>query len=218
MRRAGNGIPLFTLRPYLATEAFMPHTFANTMFSDAAKQLQERFGSRASYERMSRFGEGEQVLGPYETEFIAARDSFYMSTVTPDGWPYIQHRGGPTGFLKVIDEHTLAFADYAGNKQYISAGNLSANDRFALFLMDYPNRTRLKIIGHAQIVEPGQDAALEAQVAPLKSGVNRGPKVERIYRLRVVGFDWNCNQHITQRFSLEELAMLEQIQKEKRPR
>jgi uncharacterized protein len=201
----------------------MPHTFANTMFSDAAKRLQERNGSRASYERMSRFGEGEQVIGPYEAEFIAARDSFYMSTVTPDGWPYIQHRGGPTGFLKVIDERTLAFADYAGNKQYISAGNLSVNDRFALFLMDYPNRTRLKIIGHAQIVEPGEDPALEAQVAQLKPGANRGPKVERIYRLQVVGFDWNCNQHITQRFSLEELEMLEQfqkehMQKEKRPR
>jgi predicted pyridoxine 5'-phosphate oxidase superfamily flavin-nucleotide-binding protein len=192
------------------------------MFSDAAKQLQERFGSRASYERMSRFGEGEQSLGLYETEFISARDSFYMSTVTPDGWPYIQHRGGPTGFLKVIDERTLAFADYAGNKQYISAGNLSVNDRFALFLMDYPNRTRLKIIGHAQIVEPGEDPALESQVAQLKPGANWAPKVERIYRLNVVGFDWNCNQHITQRFSLEELEMLqfqqEQMQKERRPR
>lgn len=213
--------PLPALRPRLAataTEAFMPHTFANTMFSEASKQLQQRFGSRASYERMSRFGEGEQSLGLYETEFIAARDSFYMSTVTPDGWPYIQHRGGPVGFLKVLDEHTLAFADYSGNKQYISAGNLSVNDRFALFLMDYPNRTRLKIIGHAQIVEPGEDRALEAQVAPLKSGVNRGPKIERIYRLNVVGFDWNCNQHITQRFSIEELAMLDQMQKEKRPR
>jgi predicted pyridoxine 5'-phosphate oxidase superfamily flavin-nucleotide-binding protein len=196
----------------------MPHTFANTMFSEAAKQLQERFGSRASYERMSRSGEEEQGLGPYESEFIAARDSFYMSTVTPDGWPYIQHRGGPTGFLKVIDEHTLAFADYAGNKQYISAGNLSVNDRFALFLMDYPNRTRLKIIGHAQIVEPGEDPALEAQVAMPVRGAKAGPKVERVYRLSVVGFDWNCNQHITQRFSLEELAMLEELQKEKRPR
>ena len=200
----------------------MPHTFANTMFSDAARQLQERFGSRASYERMSRFGEGEQALGPDEAEFIAARDSFYMSTVTPDGWPYIQHRGGPVGFLKVIDERTLAFADYAGNKQYISAGNLSVNDHVALFLMDYPNRTRLKIIGHAQIVEPGEDPALEAQIAPPNSGSKPGPKVERIYRLNVVGFDWNCNQHITQRFSLEELAMLqfqqEQMQKEKRPR
>ncbi len=193
----------------------MPHTFAKTMFSDASKRLQERAGSRASYEHMSQFGVGEQELGPYESEFIAARDSFYMSTVTPDGWPYIQHRGGPIGFLRVIDQHTLAFADYAGNKQYISAGNLSVNDRVALFLMDYPNRTRLKIIGHVQLLEPGEDPALEAQVAPLVSGAKRGPKVERIYRLRVVGFDWNCNQHITQRFSLEEL---EQFQKEKRPR
>jgi predicted pyridoxine 5'-phosphate oxidase superfamily flavin-nucleotide-binding protein len=196
----------------------MPHTFAKTMFSDASKQLQERFGSRASYERMSQFGVGEQEIGPNEAEFIAARNSFYMSTVTPDGWPYIQHRGGPTGFLRVLDPHTLAFADYSGNKQYISAGNLSVNDRAALFLMDYPNRTRLKIIGHMQMLEPGEDPALEAQVAPLVSGAKRGPKVERIYRLQVVGFDWNCNQHITQRFSLEEYAALEQMHKEKRPR
>lgn len=196
----------------------MPHTFAKTMFSNAARKLQERFGSRASYERMANSGYGEQELGLHEADFIAARDSFYMSTVTPDGWPYIQHRGGPIGFLKVIDERTLAFADYSGNKQYISAGNLSVNDRFALFLMDYPNRTRLKIIGHAQIVEPGEDPALEAQVSPLGPGSKSGPKVERIYRLQVVGFDWNCNQHITQRFSLEEFAMLEQMQKEKRPR
>jgi predicted pyridoxine 5'-phosphate oxidase superfamily flavin-nucleotide-binding protein len=200
--------------------AKMPHTFANTMFSDAAKKLQNRFGSRAAYERMSRFGDGEQSLGPDEAEFIAARNSFYMSTVTSDGWPYIQHRGGPAGFLRVIDERTIAFADYSGNKQYISAGNLSVNDRVALFLMDYPNRTRLKIIGHAQILEPGENPALEAQLRPLVPGGKAGPKVERIIPVEVVGFDWNCNQHITPRYSLEELAMLEPIQTpmQKRPR
>jgi predicted pyridoxine 5'-phosphate oxidase superfamily flavin-nucleotide-binding protein len=187
------------------------------MFSEPARKLQERYGSRAAYDRMANSGYGEQELGLNETEFIAARDSFYMSTVTPDGWPYIQHRGGSTGFLKVIDERTLAFADYSGNKQYISAGNLSVNDRFALFLMDYPNRTRLKIIGHAHTLEPGEDPVLENQLAPI-AGAKPGPKVERIFRLNVVGFDWNCNQHITQRFSLEELAMLKGFHKEKRPR
>jgi hypothetical protein len=176
----------------------MPNTFANTMFSKPARDLQQRNGSRARYERMARFGASEQELGSAETEFIAARDSFYMATVTPDGWPYVQHRGGPTGFLKVLDEHTLAFADFSGNKQYISAGNLSVNDRVALFLMDYPNRTRLKVIGHARIVEP----ALEAR---LRTGAN-GPRVERIYVLTVVGFDWNCSQHITPRYSRDELA------------
>jgi predicted pyridoxine 5'-phosphate oxidase superfamily flavin-nucleotide-binding protein len=128
----------------------MPHTFANTMFSEPARELQRRHGSRAQYERMARHGAGEQKLGLGEVEFIAARDSFYIATVTPDGWPYIQHRGGPRGFLRVLDERTLAFADYSGNKQYITAGNLSGNDRFALFLMDYPNRTRLKLIGRAR--------------------------------------------------------------------
>lgn len=180
----------------------MPHTFANTMFSEPARELQRRNGSRAQYERMACYGEAEQELGPAEAEFIAARDSFYMATVTPDGWPYVQHRGGPAGFLKVLDEHTLAFADYSGNKQYISAGNLSVNDRVALFLMDYPNQARLKVIGRARIVEPGEDPALEARLGAGESG----PRVERILVLTVVGFDWNCSQHITPRYSRVELA------------
>jgi len=199
-------------------EATMPHTFANTMFSDAAKKLQERFGSRATYERMSRFGNAEQSLGSEEAAFIAARDSFYLSTVTPDGWPYIQHRGGPAGFLRVIDERTIAFADYSGNKQYISAGNLSVNDRVALFLMDYPNRTRLKIIGHAQIFEPGENLSLQTQLMSHVPAGKSSPRVERIMRVEVVGFDWNCNQHITPRYSLEEFAMLEENQTQIRKR
>ncbi len=178
----------------------MPHTFAKIMFSAPVKELQRQHGSRAQYERMANSGAAEQALGPYETEFIAARDSIYMATVTPDGWPYVQHRGGPKGFLGVIDEHTLAFADYGGNKQYISTGNLATNDRFALFLMDYPNRTRLKLIGHARILNPGDVPALEAKLI-------RDPKsrVERIYVLNVVGFDWNCSQHITPRYSEDEI-------------
>jgi predicted pyridoxine 5'-phosphate oxidase superfamily flavin-nucleotide-binding protein len=179
----------------------MPHTFAKTMFSDQAKQLQERFGSRATYTRMANSGMGEQELGLNEAEFIAARDSFYISTVTPDGWPYVQHRGGLPGFLRVVDERTLAFADYSGNKQYITAGNLAVNDRFALFLMDYPNRTRLKVIGHAKLIEPGTDLALEAQVRDQRER----SRIERTFLLNVVGFDWNCNQHITPRYSREEI-------------
>jgi len=179
----------------------MPHTFAKTMFSDPAKQLQERFGSRAAYTRMANSGMGEQELGLNEAEFIAARDSFYISTVTPDGWPYVQHRGGLPGFLRVVDERTLAFADYSGNKQYITAGNLAANDRFALFLMDYPNRTRFKVIGHAKLIEPGTDLALEAQVRDPRER----SRIERTFLLNVVGFDWNCNQHITPRYSREEI-------------
>ncbi len=182
----------------------MPHTFAKTMFSEPAKRIQARFGSREQYERMTNSGTGEQVLSLDEIEFIAARNSFYLATVTPDGWPYIQHRGGRPGFLRVLDERTLAFADYSGNKQYITTGNLSANDRFALFLMDYPRRTRLKIIGRARAIEPGTDPALEAKVQM----VERKTRVERIFLLDVVGFDWNCSQHITPRYSREEMEEL----------
>lgn len=182
----------------------MPHTFAKTMFSEPARQLQERYGSRAQYERMANLGIAEQELGLGEAEFIAARDSFYIATVTPDGWPYVQHRGGPSGFLRVIDEHTLAFADYSGNKQYITAGNLSVNDRCTLFLMDYPNRTRFKIIGHAKLVEAGADPVLEARV---KLAGQRG-RIERIFVIKVVGFDWNCSQHITPRYTREEMMEL----------
>ncbi len=178
----------------------MPHSFFATMFSDAVKGLQTRFGSRSQYERLTNSGMGEQELGIYEAEFIAARDSFYMATVTPDGWPYVQHRGGPAGFLKVLDERTLAFADYSGNKQYISTGNLMGNDRFALFLMDYPNRTRLKLIGNAKAVNPEEDPELTRLVAP----ADRRTRIERIFVLNLIGFDWNCTQHITPRYTLEE--------------
>ena len=179
----------------------MRGSFARIMFSDGAKALQTRNGSRMPYERMAARGDTELGMGINEVEFIGARDSFYMSTVTPDGWPYIQHRGGPAGFLRVLDERTLGFADYSGNKQYISAGNLSVNDRVALFLMDYPNRTRLKIIGHARMLEPRENSEIEAQLV-----TERGARVERVFVISVVGYDWNCSQHITPRFTEEELS------------
>jgi uncharacterized protein len=180
----------------------MRDAFARTMFSDAAKKLQEQAGSRAAYERMARSGAGNDGLRDFEREFIAARDSFYLATVTPDGWPYIQHRGGPTGFLSVLDERMLAFADYGGNRQYISTGNLSVNDRVALFLMDYPNQMRLKIIGYVRLLEPGKDPDLEARLSK-----ERGARVERIFIITVAGYDWNCSQHITPRFTKEELPL-----------
>jgi hypothetical protein len=182
-------------------EIAMRDVFARTMFSEAAKKLQERAGSLGAYKRMAQSGQFEDGLGEFEKEFIEARDSFYLATVTPDGWPYIQHRGGPRGFLSVLDERRLAFADYTGNKQYISAGNLSVNDRVSLFLMDYPNRTRLKIIGHAQVLEPGEDCDVEAQLV-----TERGARVENIVVITVVGYDWNCSQHITPRFTREDCS------------
>lgn len=126
----------------------MAHQYAKTMFSEAAKRLQEQYGSRGQYRRMEESGATHDRLGMREAEFIDQRDSMYLASVTPDGWPYVQHRGGPKGFLRVLDERTVAFADFAGNKQYITAGNLATNDRVALFLMDYPEQARLKIDQH----------------------------------------------------------------------
>lgn len=143
-------------------------------------------------------------LTPAALEFIAGRDSFYLATVSETGWPYIQHRGGPPGFLRVLDDKTLAFADFRGNRQYISLGNIAANGRAALFLMDYAHRRRLKIYAHIAAKELGDDPALTAAVTlPAYRG-----KPERIFVLKVEAFDWNCPQHITPRFSEAELAPL----------
>ncbi|MBU1212787.1 MAG: pyridoxamine 5'-phosphate oxidase family protein [Alphaproteobacteria bacterium] len=131
----------------------MGHKFAEIAFTDTVKSVQQAMGSRSGYARR----EGGDVdfnvrLGPSEAQFIAERDSFYMATVSETGWPYVQHRGGPKGFLRVLDEKTLGFADFSGNRQYVSVGNLKTDDRVSLFLMDYPNRTRLKVLGRARVV------------------------------------------------------------------
>jgi predicted pyridoxine 5'-phosphate oxidase superfamily flavin-nucleotide-binding protein len=138
----------------------------------------------------------------HETAFIAQRDSFYIASVSETGWPYVQHRGGPAGFLKMVDERTLAFADYRGNRQYISTGNLAANDRACLILVDYPRRARLKIYAHVEKLALGADPTLTDLVTdePYKA------KLERIFRLRLAAFDWNCPQHITPRFTEGEIA------------
>lgn len=137
-----------------------------------------------------------------EFAFIAERDSFYMATVSESGWPYIQHRGGPRGLLKAIDQRTLAFADYRGNRQYISVGNLSTDDRVCLFLIDYPQRARLKIYAHTEIVSLEADPVFTQQV--IHSEYKAKP--ERIIRLHVDAFDWNCPQHITPRFTEQEIT------------
>ncbi|RUL75954.1 pyridoxamine 5'-phosphate oxidase family protein [Dyella choica] len=137
-----------------------------------------------------------------EAAFIADRDSFYIASVSETGWPYVQHRGGPRGFLKLVDDRTLAFADYRGNRQYISAGNFAANDRACLFLMDYPRRARLKIYAHVEKLALDADSAL----TELVTDVAYKAKLERIFRLRLKSFDWNCQQHITPRFTESEIA------------
>lgn len=143
-------------------------------------------------------------LGQAEAEFIAARDSFYLGSISESGWPYIQHRGGPTGFLRVLDETTLAFADYKGNRQLLTTGNVSVNDRVALFLMDYQNRERLKILGHARV----EDARVHSELAAQVSDPNMRSNVERLVFIDVVSFDWNCPKYITPRYSAEEVEEL----------
>lgn len=136
-----------------------------------------------------------------ELAFIAARDSFYIASVSETGWPYVQHRGGPPGFLKTVDRKTLAFADYRGNRQYISTGNFAANDRACLFLVDYPRRARLKIYMHVEKLTLDADPTL----TDLVFDAGYRAKTERIFRLRLEAFDWNCPQHITPRYTEAEI-------------
>lgn len=139
---------------------------------------------------------------PSEQAFIAERDSFYIATVSETGWPYVQHRGGPPGVLRMLDERTLAFPDFRGNRQYLTLGNVAANDRVCLFLMDYPNRRRLKIYGRMTSI--GLDADPELTRSLMIEGYRGRP--ERILRIALEAFDWNCPQHITPRFTPAELA------------
>ncbi|MEO1136596.1 MAG: pyridoxamine 5'-phosphate oxidase family protein [Pseudomonadota bacterium] len=173
--------------------------FGDIMFTDNVKAEQTRRGSRDAYAKMTA-RPAPEGLGEREAAFIAARDSFYMASVTKTGWPYVQHRGGPRGFLKVIDAATLGMADYRGNKQYVSTGNLKHDDRVSLFLMDYPNRARLKILAHASIEEAADNPELAARLSVAGEG-----RVERLFLFHVTAFDWNCPQFITPRFTDEEL-------------
>ncbi|MDX2205483.1 MAG: pyridoxamine 5'-phosphate oxidase family protein [Hyphomicrobiaceae bacterium] len=181
----------------------MSHRYHDIAFTPAVKALQEELGSRAHYARAEAQPETHGLLGPDEAAFITTRNSFYMATVSETGWPYMQHRGGPAGFLKVLDERTIGFADYAGNRQYVSTGNLAGNNKVSLFLMDYPMRARLKILGHARIVQPMQTAVIEALAVP-----GYRARVERGILIEVAGFDWNCQQHITPRFTLAEIEAI----------
>jgi len=176
----------------------MAQTFLHTMFGPGARALQEAAGSRSSYARMEEGAGAVDSLTDRESDFIVLRDSFYLATVSEDGWPYVQHRGGPAGFLRRLSGNRIGFADYRGNRQYLSASYLAADDRVALFLMDYPNRRRLKLIGHAHASE---DPAIIAQLMP----PDYAAEPERAFVIDIVGFDWNCPQHITARFTEAEV-------------
>ncbi|TAN52275.1 MAG: pyridoxamine 5'-phosphate oxidase family protein [Methylococcaceae bacterium] len=182
----------------------MIRAFAKISFTPDVQAVQTEMGSRAAY-RSAELGVAEEVaLGDAEQAFIAERDSFYQATVSQTGWPYVQHRGGPVGFLKVLDERSIGYADFSGNRQYISVGNLRGDDRVSLLLMDYPRRRRLKIWGRARAVDERTEPALLAQ---LESSDSRAP-VERGIVIRVEAFDWNCPKYITPRYSRDEVEAL----------
>ena len=179
----------------------------------AGRFLQTYFTPEVLAAQSQYYGRGQNLppqpardpLGPDETAFIATRDSFYLATVTSDGWPYVQHRGGPAGFLKLLDPTTLGFADFKGNRQLLSTGNVSANDRVCLFLMDYPMRTRLKLTGHMKVLDARDHAELADQLSPAPQLRNQ---IERLFLIDVVGFDWNCPKYITPRFTAAEVNEL----------
>jgi uncharacterized protein len=183
----------------------MGRQFAKIAFTPLVKKQQELHGSRRQYQRIEEIGEPGSRLSEDEREFIEARDGFYMASVSETGWPYIQFRGGPKGFLRVLDDQTLGFADLRGNKQYISVGNLQHDDRVALFLMDYVGQQRLKILGRTKILEGNKEA--EELIAKLRTS-ERNTFVERAIVIRIEAFDWNCPQHITPRFTEEEVREL----------
>ena len=181
----------------------MARNFAEIAFTESVKAQQEKYGSRRSYARQEAQARGAEI-GVDEAEFIAARDGFYLATVGESGYPYVQFRGGPPGFLKVLDQRTLAYADFRGNLQYISAGNLHHNDKAALILLDYARRRRLKIYARIEIVAAEAAPALLAQLHDPEYKA----QVERAMILRVEAFDWNCPQHITPRYTIEEVRQL----------
>ena len=181
----------------------MTYGFLDIAITPSVRAVQEQMGVASRWKDFTGPRAFDSFTGD-EAAFIGERDSFYMATVSETGWPYVQHRGGPRGFLKVIDARTLAFADYRGNRQYISTGNLAADDRACLFLMDYRRRARMKIYAHVETLALDAEPALTALLATDAAGYKARP--ERIFRLRLEAFDWNCSQHITPRFTEEDLA------------
>ncbi len=179
----------------------MGRAFAEIAFTHSVKAAQSQYGSRRLNERLESTPDRQDELTPGEREFIESRDSFYQATVSETGWPYVQFRGGPIGFLKVLDSRTLGFADFRGNVQYLSVGNINADPRISLILMDYPHRRRLKILGRARVAHPTTEPELleRLQIRDYKA------RVERAIVISIEAFDWNCPQHITPRFTEAEV-------------
>jgi uncharacterized protein len=180
----------------------MGHKYAEIAFTEKVKVIQDAMGSRSSYSRRETGPVSNDKLGPDEAAFIAERDGFYIASVSETGWPYVQFRGGPKGFLRQLDERTWGYAEFRGNRQYVTKGNIAANNRVSLFLMDYANQRRLKIFGHVKVEQVSSDKVLASKLS-----VSTYPgHVERTVVIAVEAFDWNCPQHITPRYTELELA------------
>jgi len=176
--------------------------YAKLAFTDAVKELQEMNGSRQGYARMEDRSSVDG-LSEAEIEYIADKDSFYMASIGANEYPYIQHRGGPKGFIKVLDERTLGIVDFSGNKQYITVGNVATNNKVALFIMDYPRKARLKLYAKIRIVELSENKALFDLIDP----ADYKHKAERMMLFDIQAFDWNCPQHITPRYTLADIEL-----------
>ncbi|UQI46322.1 pyridoxamine 5'-phosphate oxidase family protein [Streptomyces sp. HU2014] len=175
--------------------------YAHLAYTDSVRRVQEENGSALVGVRGLAREDEPDPLGPAEASFIASRDGFYLASVSETGWPYVQFRGGPPGFVHVLDERTLAYADVRGNRQYITTGNVRADGRVALFFMDYPRKARLKLFGRARPLPLDEDAGLTRRLV----GTRTDGKPERLMTIHVEGISWNCHQHITPRFTEAEL-------------
>jgi predicted pyridoxine 5'-phosphate oxidase superfamily flavin-nucleotide-binding protein len=180
----------------------MTHRFAEIAFTESVRSYQNRLGTLGRNEQLKASGGPNDRLGTAEVDFIGMQDSFYMASVSDTGWPYVQHRGGPIGFLRVIDQRTIGFADFRGNTQYVTTGNLSHDDRVALILMDYRKKRRLKLFGRVRLVEAADNPMLITQ---LESPEYRA-RTERAFIIAIEGFDWNCPQHITMRLTEMQIS------------
>lgn len=179
----------------------MREQFRDIAFTETVKAVQEALGTRDFVEARAQGMRPADGLGPDEAAFLATRDSFYIASVSETGWPYVQHRGGPRGLVRVLDETTIGFADFTGNRQYISVGNLMKDDRVSLIFMDYANRARLKFYGRVKLVDAEDMETLEKLIVP-----DYRARIERGFLISVEAYDWNCPQHIVPRFTVEEVA------------
>jgi predicted pyridoxine 5'-phosphate oxidase superfamily flavin-nucleotide-binding protein len=195
----------------------MAHQFSALTFTDHVTEVQKEMGSRPANEKLTERGAPNDTLGPIEKDFISRRDGFYLATVGETGWPYIQFRGGPAGFLHLLDDRTLAYADITGNRQYITTGNLRTNHHASLFLMDYPHQARLKLLADIEVIPWSKAPGWKSQLLIPERG-----RPERANIIHLAAFDWNCPQHIPRRWTIDELkqtplfSRIEALEKENR--